>query len=118
MAMWIMGCTSLSKPERTVNKLIIQNFTGVDMEDVSLRVPETSAVIGYSTILRDREFSVAFPETENKEHAAYLHWFQGKQEFSRRLRSRHEINLDMQPGVSFTIVVDVYSGGSLEINLQ
>lgn len=112
------GCALRSASDSTVDTLIIRNHTGHDMKEVALRVVETGAVIGCSSILKEREFFVGFPETENKRHAAYLVWLENGRQYTSRLASRHEINLEAHPDQPFVVVVDVYPHGRTEVNFD
>lgn len=116
-ATFFVGCASTDKGT-TLDKLIINNRTGSDMEDVALRVPATGLLIACSTILEDRQFALGFPETENQNNPAVLEWVQNGRSFSRQIVNRREVLSASDGEQPFVVIVDVFKGGHLEIRLE
>lgn len=113
----LVGCASSPKGE-VIDKLIINNRTGADMNNVALRVPATGLLIGCSNILKDREFSLGFPERQNRHNPAVLEWKQNGRPYSRRIVNREELHSATSSEQPFVVIVDVIKGGYLKIRLE
>ncbi len=102
------------KPQ-TVNQLIIQNRSAQVVYEVKLKIPETGRVVSCSSILKDRECSLGFPERALQGHLAELSWQQNGIYYRRPLQAK---NIKAVSDKALQAVVIILSEGELQAGLE
>lgn len=83
----ISSCSLLQKsPVETLNALVIENNSTSAITNVTLRVPETKAIVECGYIPSQRECSLGFSPRANKNNPAMIYWKQDGKTFSSALK--------------------------------
>ena len=115
LTMLVLGACA-SKPEQSLDALIIQNNTNTPVFDVALRVPETHGIVSCSSILPGYDCSVGFQERKNENHAATLSWTQNGKSYTKPLVGSKEPK--PHPDYPYKAVVTIMDQGQLDVYLD
>ena len=113
----IQGCAGLNSGENErIDQLVIVNQTEYLLKDVILSVPDKNIIVSANAILPYRNYTLGFPERENRRERAVLSWWQNGQQYRREI----EIEIPQNPEKSlvYTAVVTISDNGKMTSILQ
>lgn len=117
----LASCTTapsnqVSKPQNTLNELIIENGTNSSVLNVTLKNTKTGSTVSCSTILAKRDCSLGFQAITLKNHPAVMLWSQNGTQYKQPLP--HNQKPVKNTGKTLKAIVTLLDNGKLKVSLE
>ncbi|WP_261842167.1 hypothetical protein [Aliamphritea ceti] len=100
---------------QTVNQLIIQNRSAQIAYEIKLKIPESGQIVSCSSILKNSECSLGFPERALQGRLAELSWQQNGVYYSKTLQAK---NISAISDQAMQAIVVILPEGELQAGLE